>query len=167
MIGMQGRNNLDGEIVELIPALRAFAWSLARNHQESDDLVQETLVKALANLHRFEPGTNLRSWLFTIMRNSFYNSVKIAARERTGAADCISVQAVSSGNQEWSLRGTETISAIKRVPEPYREMLILVVALGETYEDAARICNCAIGTVKSRVSRGRTLVMEELGETSV
>lgn len=158
---------LDGPIVELIPALRAFAWTLVRNHQQVDDLVQETLMKALANVHRFEPGTNLRSWLFTIMRNSFYNNIKISARERTGAADCVSSEVISSGTQEWSLRGSEVVEAIRHIPEPYRETLILVVALGESYKSAARICNCAVGTVKSRVSRARVLVMEELGETSV
>lgn len=163
--GTPGR--LDGPIVALIPALRAFAWTLARNPQQVDDLVQETLMKALANVHRFEPGTNLRSWLFTIMRNSFYNNIKISARERTGAADCVSSEVISSGTQEWSLRGSEVVAAIRRVPEQYRETLILVVALGESYETAARIGGCAVGTVKSRVSRGRALVMEALGETAI
>jgi RNA polymerase sigma factor (sigma-70 family) len=159
--------NLSDDIVEFIPALRAFARSLARNSTDADDLVQETLLKAIASANRFERGTNLRAWLFTIMRNTFYTRAKQAARERTGTTDCVSGASVSEPTQEWTVRGRELMEAISRLPPQFREMLILVVMLGESYEDSARICNCAIGTVKSRVARARAAVMEDLKEKSL
>lgn len=158
------RDGFGGDVTGFIPALRAFAWTLCRKDQDVDDLVQETLTKALANFHRFTPGTNLRAWLFTIMRNTFYNAAHKAARERPGDADCVSLDASSPPTQEWSLRGAELWAAIHRLPPHYREVLILVVMLGESYESAAGICGITIGTVKSRVNRARTMVMADLGE---
>jgi len=152
------------DVTTYIPALRAFAWTLCRRHQDVDDLVQETLVKAVANLHRYERGTNLRAWMFTIMRNTHYTAAAKAARERPGAEDCVSSQASAPATQEWHVRGNEVWDAICRLPDHYREMLILVVMLGETYESAAEICGVAMGTVKSRVSRARAMVMADLGE---
>lgn len=158
---------LSDDMVDLIPALRAFARFLARNPADADDLVQETLVKAIASADRFERGTNLRAWLFTIMRNTFYTRAKQAARERTGSMDCVSAAPVSEPTQEWTVRGRELMEAVARLPPQFREMLVLVVMLGESYEGSARICNCAIGTVKSRVARARAAVMEDLKEQSL
>jgi RNA polymerase sigma-70 factor (ECF subfamily) len=151
-------------VIDLIPALRAYARSLSRNQADADDLVQETLLKALSNVDKFQQGTRLRAWLFTILRNTFFTKVRISAREKTGAEDCVSGEMSVAASQEWTVRGRELMAAIDRLPSHYREILILVVMLGESYEDAARICNCAVGTVKSRVSRARQLVMDELGE---
>jgi RNA polymerase sigma factor (sigma-70 family) len=155
---------VSAEILDLIPALRAYAWSLTRSQQDVDDLVQETLTKAIANVHRFEPGTNLRAWLVTIMRNSFYKEILKRNRERTGGADCVSGSVVAPATQEWSLRGSEALKAIEALPVHYREALVLVVMLGEPYETAARICDVTLGTVKSRVNRARSLVVRQLGE---
>lgn len=158
----QGSVSLD--VIGHIPALRAYAWTLTRRQQEIDDLVQETLTKAIANAHRFRPGTNLRAWLMTIMRNTFFNQVAKYSKERTGAADCVSGTAVTPGTQEWNVRGAELIEAIMALPRHYREMLILVVVMGESYKSAAEICGVTIGTVKSRVNRARNLVLDRLGE---
>jgi len=152
------------DVMQFVPALRAYAWTLTRRHQDVDDLVQETLTRAIANAHRYRRGTNLRAWLMTIMRNTFLNQIVKTKRERPGDADCVSISAASLGTQEWALRGSETMRAILRLPDHYREMLILVVMLGESYETAGEICGVAMGTVKSRVNRAREMVKEELGE---
>lgn len=150
------------DVVALIPALRGYAWVLTKRQEDVDDLVQDTLVKAIANVERFQMGTNLRAWLMTIMRNTFFNRIQRAARERTGATDCVSNALSVPPTQEWALRGKETIAAIMALPTHYREVLILVVMLGESYETAAEICGIAIGTVKSRVARARAMVIRRL-----
>ena len=155
------------ETVEWIPVLRAFARSLARNAEEADDLVQETLLKAIRHKDKFRKGTNLRAWLFTILRNSFYNGRVKTGREHPGDEDCVSARPWTAPNQEWVIRGTEVMAAIDRLPVHYREMFILVVMLGESYEDSAEICQVAMGTVKSRVNRARAMIIEDLGDTEV
>lgn len=154
------------EIVTLIPALRAFARTFCRETSEADDLVQETLTRGLAHLHQFEPGTSMKSWLFTIMRNTFYTRVRIEAREAPGVAECVSQRPAADATQEWSARGREMERAIQRLPEPQREVLMLIGVLGVSYDEAARICGCAIGTVKSRLNRARLRLLDELGETT-
>ena len=154
------------EIVQLIPALRAFARTFYRDPNEADDLVQETLTRALSSIHQFRPGTSMKSWLFTIMRNAFYTRIKIETREAPGAADCVSMRPAADATQEWSARGREIAQAIQRLPEQQREVLVLIGVLGVSYEEAASICRCAMGTIKSRLSRARLKLLEELGETS-
>jgi len=153
------------EILDQTPALRAYATSLARRKPDVDDLFQETMLKALSKRGQFQPGTNLRAWMFTIMRNTFRTSAMKAARERTGDGDCVSLDVISSPTQEWTVQGREAMTAIHRLPQHYRTVLILVVVMGESYEDSARICRCKVGTVKSRVARGRELVMQRLEPT--
>lgn len=156
----------NGEIVELIPALRAFARTFCKDINDADDLVQETLTKALSNIHQYHPGTKMKSWLFTIMRNTFYTRVKIAKREAPGVADCVSTRPGVDPTQEWSTRGREVRAAIQRLPDQQREVLVLIGVLGMSYEDAAVICHCAIGTVKSRLNRARQNLLVQIGETS-
>ncbi|MCO6390868.1 sigma-70 family RNA polymerase sigma factor [Aliihoeflea aestuarii] len=151
-------------IVALIPALRAFARTFHRSSDEADDLVQETLVKAIGNLHQFTPGTRMKSWLFTIMRNAFYTRTKKSSREPTGSEDCVSAMPIMAPTQEWSCRGRELQQALHRLPETHRQVLILVGVLGVSYEEAARICDCEMGTIKSRLSRARNKLAAELGE---
>jgi RNA polymerase sigma factor (sigma-70 family) len=153
-------------IVALIPALRAFARTFCRDVTEADDLVQETLTKGLANLDKFEPGTRMKSWLFTIMRNTFYTRAKARRREAPGLTDCASGQLVSQATQEWSVRSREVHEAINRLPPAKREVLVLVGVLGVSYEEAAEICHCSVGTVKSRLNRARASVLAFLGENS-
>lgn len=153
---------LIADVLESIPALRGFARALTSNHHNADDLVQDTLTKALANIHRFEPGTRLRAWLFTIMRNTFFNQAQRRRRETTGAADCVSGELTVEASQETIIYHNEFLAVVQRLPVQFREMLILVVMLGERYEDAAAICNCAVGTVKSRVNRAKQMISEML-----
>lgn len=156
----------DKEIVELIPAMRAFARTFYRDQSDADDLVQETLVKGLAKIDLFEPGTSMKSWLFTIMRNTFYTKIKKENREAPGKADCVSSRPAVNPTQDWSARGIEIYNALQRLPEQQREVLVLVGVFGISYEEAAAICNCAMGTVKSRLNRARLRLLEELGESS-
>ena len=156
-----------GEVVDLIPALRAFARTFYRNKDDADDLVQETLSKALANLERFEPGTRMKAWLFTIMRNTFLTGIKKTNRESPGQDDCVSGQSVTAPSQEWAQRSWEVAQAIDQLPEDQRQVIVLIGMIGIGYDDAAAICGCAIGTVKSRLNRARARLAETLGETPV
>jgi len=143
------------DILQHLPALRGYARSLCRNSQDPDDLVQETLLRAIEFSHSYRPGTNLRAWLFTIMRSRFYNNWRRLGRERTGDADCVSALPCSQPGQEWHLRRKEMLAALDAMPIHYREALILVAILGESYITTAGILGCDVGTVKSRVSRAR------------
>lgn len=154
----------NNEIVELIPALRAFARSFYRDASDADDLVQETLTKAITKIHQFTPGTSMKSWLFTIMRNTFYTTVRVRSREAPGSIDCVSSQVAIDPPQEWSARGKEISQALDRLDPAQREILMLVGVMGVSYEDAATICDCAIGTIKSRLNRSRKRLLEEMHE---
>lgn len=155
---------LKEEIIALLPSLRGFARSLARNDTEAEDLMQETLVKAIGNIHQFTPGTNLRAWLFTIQRNTFYTAYHRRRREvpvDTEAMDGLS----SQPSQEWSLKLKRVHEALHQLPAEQREALMLIGGAGLTYEEAAEICNCALGTIKSRVNRARVRLLEILEES--
>ena len=152
--------------MELLPALRAFARTFYRDPVDADDLVQETLLKALKGFDGYQPDTRLKSWMFTIMRNAFYTRIKVQAREAPGAADCVAGRPAVEASQEWSVRGREVRDAINRLPRQHREVLVLVGVLGVSYEETARICGCAMGTVKSRLNRARLRILEDLGEAS-
>lgn len=154
------------EIVELIPALRAFARTFYRDTCDADDLVQETLTRALSSIHQFHTGTNMRSWLFTIMRNTFYTRLRVEKREAPGAPECVSARPAIDATQEWSVRGQEIARAIQQLPRQQQEVLVLIGVLGMSYEEAAGICDCAIGTIKSRLNRARLRLLEELNETT-
>ncbi|MBW8814742.1 MAG: sigma-70 family RNA polymerase sigma factor [Caulobacterales bacterium] len=148
------------EVVGLIPALRAFAWSLSHNGSDADDLVQDTLIKAWTNRDKFEPGTNLRAWLFTILRNTYYTSVlrrRREVRDETGEyADTLK----TPPTQDWSVAMHSLQAALQQLPAEHREALILVGAAGLSYEEAAEICGCALGTIKSRVNRARARLLK-------
>lgn len=152
------------EVVDLIPALRAFARTFCSKAEDVDDLVQETLTNALANLDRFEPGTRLKSWLFTIMRNSFCTRIRRGSRESVGLPDDIAEHLTTEASQDWSAQANDVRRALYRLPAHHREMLVLIVMLGERYRDAAAICGCPMGTVKSRLNRARMQLRRELGE---
>ncbi|MBV7410085.1 sigma-70 family RNA polymerase sigma factor [Maritimibacter sp. DP1N21-5] len=150
--------------IEWLPALRGFAGSLTRNATDAEDLVQETLLKAVRYQDKFRSGTNLKAWLFVIMRNSFYNQIAKRRREVTGPEGCVSEHVSSPATQEWSLRGKEVMRAVRDLPPHYRRLFVLVVMLGETYETSAELCGIRVGTVKSRVNRSRRLVIASLGD---
>ncbi|MFD1881163.1 sigma-70 family RNA polymerase sigma factor [Paracoccus pacificus] len=151
---------MSDDILAHIPALRAYSRALCRSIPEAEDLVQETLLRAIENARRYEPGTNMRAWLFTIMRNRFLTNCRKSARERTGAMDCVSTVARVKADQEWHLQANHMWAALEDIPLHYREAIILVGVLGESYLDAARILDCDIGTIKSRVNRARSMLRE-------
>lgn len=150
------------EVVGLIPALRAFAWSLSHNGSDADDLVQDTLIKAWSNRDKFEPGTNLRAWLFTILRNTYYTSVMRRRREVRDEQGEYASMLKTPPTQDWSVAMRSLQIALQQLPEEHREALILVGAAGLSYEEAAEICGCALGTIKSRVNRARARLLKLL-----
>jgi RNA polymerase sigma-70 factor (ECF subfamily) len=155
---------IEAQIVVLIPALRAFARTLQRSPAEADDLVQDTLVRALSHLDQFHEGTNIKSWLFTIMRNAFCTRYRIAERERPGLTECIASTKSVPPDQEWRLRGRELEAACGGLPQPYREVFAFVFIEGHSYEDAAAHFECPVGTIKSRVNRARQRIAHAVGE---
>jgi RNA polymerase sigma-70 factor (ECF subfamily) len=148
------------QVVALIPALRAFAWSISRNGSDADDLVQDTLIKAWSHRDKFEPGTNLRAWLFTILRNTYYTAVVRRRREVRDEDDQYARSLTSAPTQEWGLALRALQAALAELPPEHREALILVGAAGLSYEEAAGICGCALGTIKSRVNRARNRLLK-------
>ena len=149
-------------VVAQIPALRAFAWSLSRNGSDADDLVQETLIKAWRNHERFTPGTNLRAWLFTILRNTHYTALSRGRREVRDEDNHFANQMQSPPSQEWGVALGALRSALDLLAPEQKEAVILVGAAGLSYEEAAEICGCAVGTVKSRVNRARARLIKLL-----
>jgi RNA polymerase sigma-70 factor (ECF subfamily) len=158
------------DVVALIPALRAFAWSLSHNSSDADDLVQDTLTKAWTHKDKFEPGTNLRAWMFTILRNTYYTAAVRRRREISDETGKYAATLTSAASQDWSVALTALQAGLQQLPAEHREALILVGAAGLTYEEAAEICGCALGTVKSRVNRARARLLkimdaEEVSDT--
>jgi RNA polymerase sigma-70 factor (ECF subfamily) len=152
--------NWRDEVVALIPALRAFAWSLCHNGSDADDLVQDTLIKAWTNREKFEVGTNLRAWLFTILRNTYYTAVLRRRREVRDETGEYAGALKSPPTQDWSVALQSLQVALRKLPEEHREALVLVGAAGLSYEEAAEICGCALGTIKSRVNRARARLLK-------
>lgn len=148
------------EVVGMIPALRAFAWSLCHNGSDADDLVQDTLIKAWTNREKYEPGTNLRAWLFTILRNTYYTQVTRRRREVRDETGEYASTLKSPPTQDWTVAMRTLQDALRELPPEHREALILVGAAGLSYEEAAEICGCALGTIKSRVNRARAKLLK-------
>lgn len=153
------------ELVTLIPYLRAFARSLCRDRFEADDLTQETLTRAWQARSSYEPGTNMRAWLLKILRNSYYSDRRRAKRQAVWNDEAADRILISSGSQSASLDLGELHRAMSMLPDEQREALILVGAGGVAYEEAATICGCALGTIKSRVARARRAVAAALNGT--
>ena len=160
---MSATSSWRDDIVGLIPALRAFAWSLCHNGADADDLVQDTLIKALSHRDRFEPGTNLRAWMFTILRNTYYSQILRRRREVRDEAGEYAGALSTPATQDWSVAMRAFRAALRKLPDQHREALILVGAAGLSYEEAAEICGCALGTIKSRVNRARTRLNAIMG----
>lgn len=143
------------QLVELTPDLRAFARFLTRERDRADDLVQETLVKALTAAHQFTAGTNLKSWLFTILRNQFYSELRKAGTPTAVLDEEVANHSAQAPTQESHMEFGDFQDAFWSLSEEHREVLTLVGATGLSYEEAAKICGCAVGTIKSRLSRAR------------
>ncbi|MDN2565396.1 sigma-70 family RNA polymerase sigma factor [Aquibium sp. A9E412] len=150
-------------LLEAIPSLRAFAVSLVKSSDRADDLVQETLVKAWDKQKSFQPGTNLKAWLFTILRNEFYSQMRKRGREVQDSDGVMTARLAIHPNQDSSLDLDDFKRALATLPEDQREAIVLIGASGFSYEEAAEICDCAVGTIKSRVSRARSRLQEILG----
>jgi RNA polymerase sigma-70 factor (ECF subfamily) len=142
-------------VLAAVPSLRAFAISLCGNVDRADDLVQETMLRALANIHSFQPGTNMSAWLFTILRNLFRSEYRKRRREVEDTDGSYAESLKSQPDQVGRVEFEEFRAALAKLPPDQREALILVGASGFSYEEAADICGCAVGTIKSRVNRAR------------
>ena len=160
---MAGTQDFRVELLQTIPSLRAFAISLTQNNDRADDLVQETLVKAWDKQSSFQLGTNLKAWLFTILRNEFYSQMRKRGREVQDSDGILTAGMAIHPGQQGNVDLKDFRNALETLPEDQREAIILIGASGFSYEEAAEICNCAVGTIKSRVSRARTRLQEILG----
>src|SRR5690349_3584265 len=138
-----------------LPNLRAFALSLCHNTDWADDLVQETILRAWANLDRFAVGTNLNAWLFTILRNGFYSQHRKKRREVEDPDGFFSGRLRTAPEQNATCDVQDMLKALAKLRVEHREALLLIVAEGLSYEEAAQVCGVAIGTIKSRVNRAR------------
>lgn len=154
-------------ILAAVPSLRAFAISLCGNVDRADDLVQETLLRALANIDSFQPGTNMSAWLFTILRNLFRSEYRKRRREVEDTDGSYAESMKSQPEQHSRVEFQEFREALSKLPPDQREALILVGASGFSYEEAADICECAVGTIKSRVNRARTRLAQLLSIESM
>ena len=143
------------QLVEAIPMLRGFARSLSGNPDRADDLVQETLAKAIANREKYRMGTNLHAWLVTILRNQYYSEGRRRWREVSDAEGTHAARLVEQPAHAARLEMLEFLAALQVLPDDQREALVLVGASGLSYEEAAAVLGTRIGTVKSRVSRAR------------
>ncbi|KAA0123867.1 sigma-70 family RNA polymerase sigma factor [Methylobacterium sp. P1-11] len=152
-----------GDIIKALPALRTFALSLVGDVSRADDLVQETFVKAWANQARFRPGTNFTAWLFTILRNQFYTDLRKTRREVEDVDGTHAGQMTSPSDQEDASTLKVVWERLGDLPSSQRQALLLVGAEGHTYEEAALKLGCQVGTVKSRVSRARSSLLDTLG----
>ncbi|MBX3584817.1 MAG: sigma-70 family RNA polymerase sigma factor [Rhizobiaceae bacterium] len=150
------------DLLAAIPSLRAFAMSLAQGGDKADDLVQETLVKAWDKHESFQMGTNLKAWLFTILRNEFYSQMRKRGREVQDSDGIMTGRLAVHPAQHGQLDLDDFRTALEQLPEDQREAIILIGASGFSYEEAAEICDCAVGTIKSRVSRARTRLQDIL-----
>jgi RNA polymerase sigma-70 factor (ECF subfamily) len=147
-------------LIAAIPNLRAFAHSLSGDGQLSNDLVQETLLKAWAHKDSFVPDSNLKAWLFTILRNTYFTHYRKSQREELDE-DHAAMNASVPATQLMQLEFEDMRRALMRLSPDHREALLLITAEGFSYEDAARVCGCAVGTMKSRVNRARSRLVEE------
>lgn len=150
------------DLVEHLAALRAFALSLTRNGALADDLVQDTLVKAWTNIDRFEAGTNLRAWLYTILRNTYYSDRRKRRREVADVDGVLTAGLAEKPAHDGRLQLADFRRAFDQLNVEQREALVLVGASGFSYEEAAEMCGCAVGTIKSRANRGRARLAELL-----
>ncbi len=156
--------DIQNELLACLPDMHAFARFLAKDYERADDLVQEATVRVLAAADQFEPGTNFKAWVFTILRNLYYNELEKSKRfvDHGGASDKLEIISALSSTQESTLEFRDFYRVFWQLDENHREVLMLVGASGLSYEDAASVCGCQVGTIKSRVSRARRELRERL-----
>jgi RNA polymerase sigma-70 factor (ECF subfamily) len=159
---MAGEPSVRQAMLTAIPHLRAFAISLTGNVDQADDLVQTALMRGLENLDKFQPGTSMQAWLFTILRNHFYTELRKRRREVEDPDGAMAQRIAVMPAQCARLDFSDMQSALAKLNVEQREALLLVTAEGVSYEEAAQICGTSIGSIKSRVNRARTRLAELL-----
>lgn len=159
----EGRKQFRLHLIAAIPKLRAFALSLASHADYADDLVQETLMKAWNHQNSFQEGTNIKAWLFTILRNEYFSQLRKRRREVEDADGDYAGSVMTPGGQESQLDMADLRIALQQLPADQREAVVLVGASGFSYQEVAEICHVPVGTVKSRVNRARTKLALLLG----
>ncbi|MBJ6133796.1 sigma-70 family RNA polymerase sigma factor [Ochrobactrum sp. Q0168] len=156
---MSSNADFEDELVKLLPALHQFARTMCRQSSDVDDLVQETLIKALKNQDKYVPFGSLKSWLFTIMKNTFCSKIKRTRREdvmQEGDGPII------GPSQDWAMELQDVGRAYDRLSPLHRDVIELVIFKGLSYEHAATKASCTIGTIKSRLSRARSQLESDL-----
>jgi RNA polymerase sigma-70 factor (ECF subfamily) len=150
-------------IVTNLPSLRSFAVSLTRSVDQAEDMVQETVLRAISKQEKFEPGTNLQAWLFAILRNLFCSACHRAKREVEDADGSYAATLISNPDHEDRIMLKDLAAALAKLPEGQRKVMMLVGAEGMSYEAAAQALGCAVGTIQSRVNRARNRLAELMG----
>lgn len=150
------------DIIQYLEAMNGFAMSLTRDRARADDIVQDTVMKAWENIDKFQAGTNMRAWLFTILRNTFYSERRKAARQSSDFDGKLAERMAVKPNHDGVIALAELYRAIKELPVIHQEALNFVGEKGLSYNEAADLCRCAPGTVKSRTSRARRKLREIL-----
>jgi RNA polymerase sigma-70 factor (ECF subfamily) len=143
-----------------IPTLRRFARSLTGDADRAEDLVQDTLLRGVANIHSFQPGTNLEAWLMVILRNSFLSQIRAFRKEAVYQISVRDEPIASHANQFGTIQFRELQKALENLPKNHRKALLLVFGYGYSYAEAATMCACPAGTIKSRANRARLRLRE-------
>lgn len=164
MVESSVKFDIQDELLACLPDMYAFARFLVKDYERADDLVQEATVRVLGAANQFRPGTNFKAWVFTILRNLYYNELQKSKRfvDHGGTGDSFEFMSALAATQESSLDFRDFYEAFWQLDENHREVLMLVGASGLSYEDAANVCGCQVGTIKSRVSRARRDLRERL-----
>lgn len=154
-LGPEGDKIFRDQLVEIIPALRAFARGLCGNRDMADDMAQDAMARAWAARASYTPGTNFRAWIFMILRNHFYTTLRKNSRMVSWDPEVAERVLVAGPTQHDRINVSDVSKALQKLPAEQREVLMLIGANGVSYEEAAEIMGCAIGTIKSRLARGR------------
>lgn len=151
-------------LLQTLPALKGFALLLTRNRQWAEDLTQETSLRALTRAHQFQPGTNFKAWIFTIMRNQHLDQIRRRRRETQLTDDADALDALMSVRpaQEDGLMLKELLNAVGDLNRGQRETLLLVAGNGLSYEEASKVCGCPVGTIRSRLARARQTLQDRM-----
>ena len=155
------------ELVSHLPHLRAVARALTGHRDRADDLVNDTVIKALSAESQFQPGTHLKAWLTTILRNHYINGLRRNRIEVETVAEIPEGALPSPPNQEHVVEVNEIAAALQLMSVEHREILVLVSAAGLSYEEAADVCGCAVGTIKSRLNRARSELKRVLNKSRI
>lgn len=160
---MAGADLFLDQITALLPALRAFGRSLCGDPARADDLAQDTVLKAWSNREQFQAGSNLKAWLFTILRNCYYSELRHRKFEVEDPDGANAARMAVAPDHDAKLQLRDLNRALQQLPADQREALVLVAATGLSYEEAADVCQVAVGTIKSRIARARDRLVELLG----